>query len=277
MNAPLRLSLTDGDVAQLTVRLVEGQSAAVAVQATNPLKLLVPTPRGGCVWAYATTYGGGLLAGDRVHLRVAVEAGARLYLGTQASTKIYRSDDGRGAEQHLSAAVGPGATLVALPDPVTPFAGARFSQRQEIALDGTAGLVWLDGLTAGRAAREERWQFTDYRSRLTVSLDGVPLLTDAVHLCAGLRSVAERCGGAGAFATLVVGGPPVGSLIASLHAAVDAQPLDQRPLMALSPLKTWGVLIRLAAGERESLERTLRTLLGDVRKIIGDDPWQRRP
>ncbi len=277
MNAPLRLPLTAGDVAQLTVRLVEGQSAAVAVQATNPLKLLVPIPRGACVWAYATTYGGGLLAGDRVHLNVAVEAGARLYRGTQASTKIYRSDDGRCAEQRFTAQVGADATLIALPDPVTPFAGARFSQHQQLSLAAGAGLVWLDGLTAGRAARQERWQFADYHSRLKVDLAGVPLLVDALHLSAGLRPLAARCGGAGAFATLVVGGPPLAAVVTTLQAAVEAQPLDQRPLVALSPLKCWGVLVRLAAGERESLERTLRLLLGGVRDLLGDDPWQRRP
>ena len=52
----------------LSVAEVAGAAAVVGARANAPLKLLVPRHRGAAVWAYASTLGGGLLAGDHVHL-----------------------------------------------------------------------------------------------------------------------------------------------------------------------------------------------------------------
>ena len=49
---------------------------------------------GASAWAYAATYGGGLVGGDSVSMRVEVGAGASALVATQASTKVYRSDRG---------------------------------------------------------------------------------------------------------------------------------------------------------------------------------------
>lgn len=262
---------------RLAVRLVEGASSVTASDATDPLKLLVSTPRGRCAWAYTTTYGGGLLAGDRIHLSVDVEAGARLFLGTQASTKIYRSPEGLASSQHLSLRAGAGAVVVGLPDPVTPFADALHVQDQRLDLAADASLVWLDGVTSGRAARDERWLFTRHRSALRLTVGGTVKAIDAIDLAPGLRPVAERCDGVGAMATLLIGGPAFADRCATLSELVNGRDLDRLPLAAVCPLAGWGVLVRLAAAERESLERLVRELLGDLRPLIDDDPWERRP
>lgn len=267
---------SDDRQGRLAVRLVDGASAVTTAVATDPLKLLVSTPRGPCAWAFTTTYGGGLLAGDRVALEVAVEAGARLYLGTQASTKIYRSE-GAEARQQLTVHVAAGAMLVALPDPVTPFAAARFTQTQRIACAADADLVWLDGVTCGRAARDERWDFTSYVSTLHVDVAGRPVVRDALRLTAGIRPVRARLADSAALITLVIGGPGFSGLCAQVLAAVAAQPLERQPRLTASALGTWGVLLRGAAVEREALDRTVRSLLQGVCPRLGDDPWQRRP
>lgn len=281
MNAPIpTLRIGTG---HLAVRLVEGASSVVNAAATDPLKLLVSTPRGRCAWAFTTTYGGGLLAGDQVDLTVEVAAGARLYLGTQSSTKIYKSPDGIASRQRLRLSAGPGALVVGLPDPVTPFAAAVHVQQQELDLDATAGLVWLDGVTAGRAARDERWRFTRHASRLRVRVDGRLRVQEAIDLAAADGDVPRRLGQIGAMATLLVGGHGVADHVAAIQARFAAEPLreatDARsPLMlSVAPIAGWGVLVRLAAPERETLDRQVRMLLGDLRPLIDDDPWERRP
>src|SRR5262245_13535398 len=71
--------------------------------ASSPLKLLMPRNHGHAAWVYTSTYGGGLVDGDDIALRVDVDAGATLFLSTQASTKVYRSP--RGTRTSLSARV----------------------------------------------------------------------------------------------------------------------------------------------------------------------------
>ena len=284
MNVPLPV-LCSG-MGRLAVRLVDGASAVTAAEATDPLKLLVTTPRGACAWAFTTTYGGGLLAGDRIDLQVRVGAGARLYLGTQANTKIYRSPDGRPATQRLRLAAGPGALVVGLPDPVTPFADAIHEQDQELDLDGEAGLMWLDGVTAGRAARDERWRFTSHRSRLRLRVDGRLRALDALALVSRGdgegRTIAQRMGDFGAMATLLVGGGMLRDRALAIHERIASMPVAGGPaapalLRTSAPIAGWGTFVRLAAPERETLDRLVRELLGDLRPLIDDDPWERRP
>ena len=156
----------------------------------------------------------------------------------------------------------------------------------------TADLVWLDGVTCGRAARDERWAFSSYLSSLEVRVDGRRIVRDAVRLTDGLRPVRERLPEVGALATLVIGGPGMTALCAKVLALVAAQPLEAQPRLSASPLGaslratgsqgtgsqgTWGVMLRAATVERETLERTVRELLSDLCPRLGDDPWQRRP
>jgi urease accessory protein UreH len=76
-----------------------------------------------------------------------VGAGARCFVSTQASTKVYRSE--RAAGQSLRAHAAEDSLLVLLPDPVTPFAESSYSQEQHIDLAAGASLVAVDWMTAG--------------------------------------------------------------------------------------------------------------------------------
>ena len=285
MNPPLS-SLRTG-TGRLGVSLVEGLSSVTASGATDPLKLLVSTPRGRCAWAFTTTYGGGLLAGDRIDLRVDVEAGASLFLGTQASTKIYRSPEGLAAEQRLRLTAGAGSVVVGLPDPVTPFATAVHLQEQALDVAASASVIWLDGVTSGRAARDERWQNTRHRSAVRLRVDGRLRFVDCVDLERGAGS-GERGGTPlnrrmleyGALATLLIGGPAFVPLVERIVTEVARSPLPapHSPLLlSAAPIPGWGAVVRLAATERETLDRQVRSLLGDIRPVIADDPWERRP
>ncbi|GAA5994871.1 urease accessory protein UreD [Rhodotorula paludigena] len=186
-----RLSPGDG---VLTCSLDGHARAHLAdVQFSYPLKLIVPArrflPRVQC--AYVIGYGGGLVAGDRVRLKVEVEEGTALVLLTQGSTKVFKTRPGRyltttpalGAsnttEQQYRLSVGPSALLVLLPAPVTCFSRARYAQRQVVRLaNESSSLVLLDWYTSGRMALGkagpdgEEWEFESYRSENEVWLCG---------------------------------------------------------------------------------------------------------
>ncbi len=113
---------TNAGEAQLHIGSVAGRSAVICSRARNPLRLLTPRARGESVWAYTSSLGGGMVAGDRTRLEVTVDAGARCFVGTQASTKIYRNPAQLPCSHDLVARVGEEALLILAPDPVQCFA-----------------------------------------------------------------------------------------------------------------------------------------------------------
>ena len=80
---------------------------------------------------YLLSYGGGLVAGDSVHLSISLDPTTRLVLLTQGSTKIFISPSGDVVtRQVLTSQLGQGSALCYLPDPVQPFAHSAFEQTQ---------------------------------------------------------------------------------------------------------------------------------------------------
>jgi len=264
--------------AELRCARVAGASAVIAARAGDPLKLLVPRPRGVAALAFATTYGGGLLGGDQVALTVAIEADARLVLGTQASTKVYRTrGDDSPACWSLDASVGAGGLLASLPDPVCCFAGARYRQRQHIDLAKDANLVWLDTLVSGRSACGERWAFASVDARTSIDRAGVPLVRDGLRLEAGRGlSVGERFGDGEAIATLIVLGPLVQPLAEALLADLAAAPAGGDPLVAASPL-AGGAIVRVAACSPAAITAWLRgNVAPRLTPLLDHHPWDRK-
>jgi len=258
--------------------VVDGSTALVGCRAESPLKILAPRPRGRSAWAFLATYGGGLLAGDRVELDVEVRAGATALLATQAETKVYRSPAGATATQVIRASVGRGGTLAVLPDPVSPFAGARYAQEQRYDLEEGASLLLVDALVAGRTARGERWAFDGYRSRTEVAVGERLVLGEALTLGARAgTSLAARMGRHDAIALVALFGPAFATGAASLLDRWSRAPLQAgAPLLcAASPLPG-GALLRAAAVTVEDLVRFVREALAFVAEPLGDDPFQRR-
>ncbi len=262
----------------LAVEEVSGASALVACGASSPLQLLAPRPRGAAVWVLAASHGGGLVTGDAISLDVAIGSGATACLGTQAETKVYRAVDGT-ARQELSAAVAQGALLAWLPDPVSPFAGSRYAQEQRFALAPGASLALLDAVTAGRAARGERWAFERYASRNEVRSGGALILADAVRLVSAEGPpAARRLSGIELLATIVLLGPRVAAAARRILDAVSAAPADGGAdvLAAAGPLAD-GVLLRLAARSVEAGMAAIRGHLACLAGPLDGDPLQRRP
>ncbi|GAO02895.1 urease accessory protein UreD [Anaeromyxobacter sp. PSR-1] len=264
---------------RLATARVDGASALVACAATSPLQLLSPVPRGRAAWVVMASHGGGLVAGDDVALEVDVGAGSAALLSTQAGTKVYRSPRGTPASQRLDARVGPGGLLAAVPHPVSCFAGARLLQAQRFALAPDASLVWLDALTAGRAARGERWAFAEVRTRVEISAGGRLLLADGLRLVAGEGPpIASRLADVELLATAVLLGPAAAGAAAALLAELERAPVapGAEVLAAASPL-AGGLLLRLAARSVEAGLSFLRARLAFLEAAAGADPFARTP
>ncbi|KAI9461800.1 UreD urease accessory protein-domain-containing protein [Boletus coccyginus] len=279
------------------------------LSATYPLKLLSPKlVQDSVAIVYVLSYGGGLVNGDHVKLGVDVKDGCRLLLLSQGSTKVFKTRRGdrpstrlgqpaHGTSQNVTtsvieATVAPGSALFLLPDPVTCFRAASYSQTQRITLSSGASLILLDWVTSGRKSLGEEWVFSRYHSLNEVFLDGHCLARDIMLLegppqveipsiqCQGLsRTLEERLKPYSCYATLIFAGPLVQDIVTHLDklyrsTTVFKATSPPRMTWALSPISEGkGHILRAAGVETEDVKDWLRESLRGFEDIVGVDTY----
>lgn len=263
----------------LELEFVAGKTVATRAEARSPLKWLIPRRSTPACWAYSSTFGGGLVGGDRIEMQIGVRRGARAVLATQSSTKVYRCLPETSCRQFLRATVETDALLVLAPDPVTCFAGSRYDQRQVIRLAPDATLVYVDWLTSGRRARGESWAFSRYESRLDVYVDNERLITDSLLLDPddGPLQSPYRMGQFHCCAVVVMHGPQSQAASAALLNEVGSRPVEpgSELIDSASPLKS-GVIWRIAGHTTEQVAQRLMTQLEFLKPALGESPWGRK-
>ena len=266
--------------ARLAVDASGGRSVARVYYAREPFRWLVPRARGRSVWAYGSSFGGGFVAGDKIEMEVECGSGASLFVGTQASTKVYRSGRPGGVKQSAKVDVGTGGFLAWVPDVIQPFAGSEYTQRQVFTLEESAGLVVVDWFCAGRSARGERWQFLSYASRTEVWLGGRRLMVDSMRLDGGNAAQMEglRRGGHECFATLLVCGGMLRSECSEMISEIGGRPAGEQGGVAVSAgrLGNGGALVRCSGVEVEVVRAELWRLLGFIEGRLGENPLLRK-
>lgn len=271
-------------------RTVVGRSLAA-----SPLRILTPRNHGDGAWVFLSSFGGGLVDGDGLDIEIAAAAETLAFVGTQASTKVYRS--ARGTRQKLAIRAADGAALALVPDPVVAFAGARYAQQIDVLMARDASLVLFDAYTCGRAARGERWAFARFESRTKIVRDGRLLFVDSTRLDPAHGSIAERMGGFDVVACVVAIGPRFASMRDALRAAAPSPPAlsaEARPqptwspavasppraraavICSTSPLGHDGIVLRIVADHFENASRILRGSFGALARALGDDPFSRK-
>ncbi|KAJ1999058.1 hypothetical protein GGI04_004738 [Coemansia thaxteri] len=298
-----------------------------AVSSAYPLKIIAPHAFGAAAASsssssslphplvpaacYLMSYGGGIVHGDRIHVDVRAGTGCALMLLTQGSTKVFRHRAGRmGLKQRsesvsddqsfqtILAHVEPGALLCLLPDPVTCFKSAVYSQRQAVTLHGpTASVLLLDWMTSGRMSRGERWAFEKYFS-VNLILNQQPLGPDSSSSRVVIRdalllehSSLHSLHHLDAFALMLVLGPAVAAVAQVFRDEHRAQRIKPfRPTATASDFEEderqirWsvsevdehgicGVAVRAAGPSTEALKTWIKRRLAPLKSVMGDAAW----
>ncbi|HJY49773.1 MAG TPA: urease accessory protein UreD, partial [Stellaceae bacterium] len=115
--------MTEG-AAEIGFARRDGISRLAQLYQRDPLRVLFPAPAAGDPpVAVIVTTSGGLVAGDRLDIRVELAPGATAHVTASAAEKVYRST-GRTTTIRQTLAIGPGAALEFLPPETILFDGA---------------------------------------------------------------------------------------------------------------------------------------------------------
>jgi urease accessory protein len=161
-----------------------GRTVLAASHQEPPLKVVraFALPDGAAL-AHLHNVSGGLLGGDQLALHVIAGSGARVQLTTTGATRIYHPRKEAGATtQTTEIAIGENALLEYVPDPVIPFAGARYRQRTSIELAQGAGLFWWEILAPGREARGEIFEYECVEMRTELTAMRRPIAAERIRL-----------------------------------------------------------------------------------------------
>jgi urease accessory protein len=264
---------------RIEISRVEDRSVITRAAATNPLKLLTPSYGTFQSSVFACTYGGGLVANDRIDIQMNLADQTSAFLGTQASTKVYRCPQGKACRQDLEVTAGHDATLVSMPDPVTCFTDANYRQTQRFNLQATSALVMLDWMTSGRMARGERWAFSRYRSDTEINIGHKCVYSDALLLdpADGPIDAAYRMGRFNCLANLVLVGDRLSEICDQLLVSVKSIPLRRTSDMicTVSPFDH-GLVLRVVAKTTQQAGTFISEQLGFVEQLLGVNPWSRK-
>ena len=205
---------------------------------------------------YILGFGGGMLDGDFTFLHVHVKTGSSLTILSQASTKIYKclsageaGREGRGgAFQEMTCVVDSQAFLLHLPEPVTCFDRAIYTQKQRFHVEKGGSLLLLDWMTSGRSSRGEIWDFARYCSEnLVYEGENDLLIRDAWMLKQDDDGVDERnnlrkrMGNFNCVANLIMMGHRTQTLIAHLDEFAKSEKILRRGGLTSEPPIVWSV------------------------------------
>jgi len=161
-----------------------GRTVLASSAQEPPLRVVRAFPLAdGSVLAHLHNVSGGLLGGDRLTLSVKIGAGTNVQLTTTGATRVYRPRAGASdTTQTNEIRVAENALLEYVPDPLIPFAGARYVQRTSIHLAPGAGLFWWEIVAPGREARGEVFKYGRVEMRTDLIADGRLIAAERVRL-----------------------------------------------------------------------------------------------
>lgn len=244
----------------------------------SPLEIMRPLyvdpelPGMACTYVMAT--GGGIAQADRYRQDFRCGPGTQALFTTQAATKVYRMEDDY-ATQRIHLTLDDGAYAEYLPDPLIPFAGARFHQSAELTVHENATVVYAETVTAGRIARGERHAYTVLGSDLEIRRpDGTLLAVDT------LRLRPDRDGGVdgpGVFAGhdhvaslfVVSGRRPAPELADTLHRALTGHDVLHGASVLPDDCGAW---VRVLGHEQPRVADAVRAAWDAVRRLLIGHP-----
>ena len=169
-----------------------GKTVLTSARHVGPLTVQRPFyPEDDTCHLYLLHPPGGIVGGDELTIRAALDSGCHTLITMPGASKFYRSS-GAQAHLHQRLTLAERSTLEWLPQDAIFFPGARASLHTAFHLCASSTLLAWDLLCLGRPVIGENFSHGALSNRLEVWMDDAPLLIERLHLADGrLASVAQ--------------------------------------------------------------------------------------
>ncbi|MFE0418739.1 MULTISPECIES: urease accessory protein UreD [Streptomyces] len=228
----------------------------------------------GMAFTYVMATGGGIAQADRYRQDFRCGPGTQALFTTQAATKVYRMEQDY-ATQLVRLSAAEGAYVEYLPDPLIPFAGARFHQNVVLTVDEAATVVYAETVTAGRIARGERHAYTALGSDLEIRRpDGTLLAVDTLRLAPGRSGGVDGPGVFGghdhvASLFVVSDGPAAADIADVLHESLTGHEVLHGASVLPDDCGAW---VRILGHAEPRVTEAVRAAWDAVRRLLTGHP-----
>lgn len=125
-----------------------------------------------------STYGGGMVQGDQIDLKIRAGEGSKSLIQSQANTHILKNNTQADTVFSINATVEIGAELVFTMEPTVLHRQGRFHQKQHWKLQKGARLILLDWFQSGRCESGETYEFSRYQNELQITVENQDILVE---------------------------------------------------------------------------------------------------
>ncbi|HTY51273.1 MAG TPA: urease accessory protein UreD [Steroidobacteraceae bacterium] len=244
----------------------DGSSCVRDLYQASPCRLLFPEAEPGePLQAVLLTTSGGLTGGDRVQMRLQVDAGARATVTTQAAEKLYRSLPGTQVRAQVDVEAGAGAWAEWLAQETILFDQARLRRTFTADLAAGARLLATESVVFGRTAMGESFETGLLHDAWRIRRGGVLVWADALHLSGAVREQRRQPFGFGtavAYSTVLYAGAEAPQLLEPVRALL---PGPEGTATVLGEL----LLVRLLCGDAAAMRAAVIRIAGLIRARAG--------
>jgi len=122
--------------------------------------------------------GGGYVEGEKYKYSIKLKEDSRSIITTQASTKVYKCENGKKTEQETLINLEENSILEYITDSVILYKNANYKQVNNIYMDETATLIYTDGITSGWSKEGDKFQYNNAQLKTSVYLNNKLVLLD---------------------------------------------------------------------------------------------------
>jgi urease accessory protein len=210
----------------------------------------------------------GLLSGDRIDVRVAVESGARLLITAPSASRAHCAPHGH-AELVQEFAVAAGGWLDNWPELFIPQGGARYRQRTTVRVEEGGEAIFFETLAPGRVAMGEAFAYTSLDWETEVFLGSELIARERYRLAPESESVRalQAQFATGYYGSCFVVSPRLTDDAACWPTIYDLQ--DAEAWVGCGPLRQGGWVIKLLASGSVVFRRKMGAIRRELYAALG--------
>lgn len=131
---------------------------------------------------YLIQLGGGYIEGEYYENIIKLEKESHAVLTTQASNKVYKSENGIPSKQYTNLYLERESCLEFINDSVILYKDAVYEQSTDIYLEKGAALIYSDGITSGWSPDGKLFQYKSARIKTNLYLEGELIYLDNLKI-----------------------------------------------------------------------------------------------